>query len=43
MASKPSGQWHRSCEAGVLDAEAGLDGNLARILELVADEATSAG
>jgi hypothetical protein len=37
------GQRHGSGEARTLDAEAGLGGNLARILELVGYEALSAG
>ena len=37
------GQRHGSRETRALDAEAGLGGNPARILELVGDEAVSAG
>ena len=37
------GQRHGCRETCALDAEAGLRGNPARILELVADEAVSAG
>ena len=40
---KTFGQRQGSREARVLDAEAGLGGNPARILELVDDEAVSAG
>src|SRR6202043_1632846 len=40
---KTFGQRQRSREARALDAEAGLGGNPARILELMADEAVSAG
>src|SRR5262249_43236584 len=40
---KPVGQRQGSREARALDAEAGLGGNPARILELVAHEAVSAG
>jgi hypothetical protein len=37
------GQRHGSREARALEAEAGLSGNPARILELVGDEAVSTG
>ena len=40
---KTFGQRQRSREARALHAEAGLGGNPARILELMADEAVSAG
>jgi len=40
---KTFGQRQGSREARVLDAEAGLGGNPARVLELVGDEAVSAG
>ncbi len=40
---KTVGQRHGSREARALDAEAGLGGNPARILELMADEAVFAG
>ena len=40
---KTFGQRLRSREARALDAEAGLGGNPARILELMDDEAVSAG
>jgi len=40
---KTVGQRQGSREARALDAEAGLGGNPARILKLVADEAVSAG
>ena len=40
---KTFGQRQGSRETRVLDAEAGLGGNPARVLELVGDEAVSAG